>query len=434
MNHGGRGGAGAAKLLTAGALATMCGATMDTAHAGGLGRPTPFGARAFGLGGAYSAVADDPTAIHYNPAGLARQNDALILGAETVLTDRSYTPVTESAGEGTAEGSTTTPTVLPVVGYVTRLAQDGIPSRLALGVGLYSTYSQRSRFEAPNTREAWNNLSNTLVELAPAVAYEVNDFLAVGLAFRLGLGFMRTDMTAKDAESQSAVPVSGELSASGLGAGATFGALLHPTERLSVALVYRTSLAASLEGSGSLRPLGESMAVDVEVAYDQRWPQAATVGLGYRFSPRFLLSAQADWTDWSDVRELAFQSDELGVVRLPTEFDDGLAVHLGAEVGVSDRLALRAGGTYETRTMPDRTASRELQGSAQTGVAAGFGYRFDGGWRLDGAAEYLFANEREIVDNSAEFDAAMWADRANVAPGRLQSQAISLELNAGYAF
>ncbi len=43
------------------------------------------GARALALGGAYTAVADDPTGVYYNPAGLAlvRRNEVVLLHSET---------------------------------------------------------------------------------------------------------------------------------------------------------------------------------------------------------------------------------------------------------------------------------------------------------------------------------------------------------------
>jgi hypothetical protein len=39
------------------------------------------GARAMGMGSAYVAVADDPTALHWNPAGLAASGEAIQITA-----------------------------------------------------------------------------------------------------------------------------------------------------------------------------------------------------------------------------------------------------------------------------------------------------------------------------------------------------------------
>ncbi len=64
------------RALLSAALVTLA---TTHAHAGGLGRPTVISARAFGFGGAFTPIADDPSALHYNPAGLALQSKNAIL-------------------------------------------------------------------------------------------------------------------------------------------------------------------------------------------------------------------------------------------------------------------------------------------------------------------------------------------------------------------
>jgi hypothetical protein len=65
-----------------------------TAHAGGLSRPNVLSARGVGLGGAFSAIADDPTALHYNPAGLAAITGIdIMIGGELVIAPRTYRPI-----------------------------------------------------------------------------------------------------------------------------------------------------------------------------------------------------------------------------------------------------------------------------------------------------------------------------------------------------
>ena len=51
----------------------------STLWAAGLQRPNVGGARAIGMGGAYTAVADDPSAVWFNPAGTAFYGDNVVL-------------------------------------------------------------------------------------------------------------------------------------------------------------------------------------------------------------------------------------------------------------------------------------------------------------------------------------------------------------------
>jgi tetratricopeptide (TPR) repeat protein len=61
---------------------TLCGAT---AASGAPREQVPFGARAIGLGGAYSAVADDASTVFWNPAGLVDVGHQEIAGSHSDL-------------------------------------------------------------------------------------------------------------------------------------------------------------------------------------------------------------------------------------------------------------------------------------------------------------------------------------------------------------
>src|SRR5262245_51719450 len=112
-----------------------------SAHAGGIGRPNPISARSIGMGGAFTAVADDPSALHFNPAGLALQpRDGFLFGGELIFAPRTYTPITDANGRGEDQSPHNTPNFVPTVGYMTRFKRDGVPSRLAFGVGLWNTF------------------------------------------------------------------------------------------------------------------------------------------------------------------------------------------------------------------------------------------------------------------------------------------------------
>lgn len=65
----------------------------------GLGRSEGFGARALGMGGAFLAVADDATAVIWNPAGLGQMSDAQVqVGGKyfSAETERGFTSNTQA--------------------------------------------------------------------------------------------------------------------------------------------------------------------------------------------------------------------------------------------------------------------------------------------------------------------------------------------------
>ncbi|HEY1584663.1 MAG TPA: hypothetical protein VGH63_03185, partial [Polyangia bacterium] len=61
-------------------------ASLHDARGAGLSRPNIVGARAIGMGGAFTAIADDPTAVWYNPAGTALYGDNVFYVGEICST------------------------------------------------------------------------------------------------------------------------------------------------------------------------------------------------------------------------------------------------------------------------------------------------------------------------------------------------------------
>ncbi|RMH38236.1 MAG: hypothetical protein D6689_19810, partial [Deltaproteobacteria bacterium] len=226
------------------------------------------------MGGAFVAVADDPTALHFNPAGIALIPGSVVLaGAEYVYAPRTYTPMSAQCDAdpefaACQPQSATVQQPVPVVGWVSRLDDDGVPSRLAFGVGAWATFGGRveyDRFVDDQGRPlddipAINRSSNFTIEVVPGVAYEVNDVLALGFAFRLGIGVFDADTTAR--------PSDAVLSASGIGVAATAGAMVKLSRSFRIGVAYRTPLTNKLTGDGTV-DTGREIAVDVKV--DQQW-------------------------------------------------------------------------------------------------------------------------------------------------------------------
>ncbi|HEY2743489.1 MAG TPA: hypothetical protein VGL86_02660, partial [Polyangia bacterium] len=85
------------RALVFAAALVVAGATVRDARGAGLSRPNIVGARAIGMGGAFTAIADDPTAVWYNPAGTALYGDNVFyLGGELLAPQRSYMPDAQS--------------------------------------------------------------------------------------------------------------------------------------------------------------------------------------------------------------------------------------------------------------------------------------------------------------------------------------------------
>jgi long-subunit fatty acid transport protein len=198
-----------------------------------------------------------------------------------------------------------------------------------------------------------------------------------------------------------------------------------------IGATWRSPLDVTTTGSGTIEFMGGPSRESIEMV--QKWPQQASLGIGFAASPALKLAAQLDWTQWSRMKalEVTFPANPGLSQTYRLDWRDNWAVRAGAEVAASSRLALRGGAYVDTPAVPDRTIERQYQDSLKFGVSGGATLS-QGAWRFDVALDGIIPRTRTVPNNSAE-TAAFPADR-NKAPGEYRGTLITLELAAGYRF
>jgi long-chain fatty acid transport protein len=405
------------------------------AGAGGLSRVNNISPRAVALGGAFAGVADDPSALHFNPAGLTGIFDPLLaIGLEYINAERTYTPVDEEGNRKEPQSPTSRHVVLPSVGMVFRPFADGLPSRFAFGVGLWNTYGGQLTYAAREDplEPALNETREAVFELVTGVGYEASEYLSVGLSLRLGLGLFDVDATSR--------PVTSQMSGSGLGVGLIGGVMLSngvPAERAGsarVGITYRTPMTVTTSGTATLDLTGGP--TDLEFDHDQQWPQSAALGVAWRPAARLLLAAEADWTDWSRINEIAvtFPGQPDLNQHFEQDWEANYSLHLGTEVALSRAVSLMGGGAYDTRAVPLRTMERHSFDYDKFTADAGVAVAVSSKLKLLAAGDVILGPGVDIPNNTAEAREAGWIERANKAPGTHRGRLITVELAAHYTF
>ena len=142
------------------------------------------GTAASGMGNAFSAQADDPSALHYNPAGMTQlhgvefMTGVLLSGGTT-----NFTSPTGVTATGDRNGSVAWPP--PGHLYITANLKDlGVTALgdLTAGIGLTVPFGSLTRW--PNdgpfrTATTFNTLP--LLDIKPTLAYKLTDDLSIGL-------------------------------------------------------------------------------------------------------------------------------------------------------------------------------------------------------------------------------------------------------------
>lgn len=378
------------------------GLTLRDAHGAGLSRPNVVGARAIGIGGGYAAIADDPTAIWHNPAGIAVYGDNVgYLGAELVVLDRAYTPDAQSglgqAGNTKTIHENTGPTFIPVIGATTRFGFGKSPAtRFAFGILLYDAYggsisynpTDISKTDMATGMSKVVGISSTQItdlELTPTLGYQVSDVFSIGAGLRIGIN----SFSVNDTEPA----FSAVLSGSGVGIGGILGIMLRPHKLVQIGAVYRTPMNVSISGNGPLTVTGMTSTKDFGLNIS--WPQSAGLGVTVFPHKRILATVQADWTAWSSIQQLALNIGGL-VVPKEMRYMDSYAIHAGVQGVITRFLVARIGGSLDSNAIPDRTVRRENQDVLKGTVSAGLGVHF---WKIfvDGAFELIVPTDGRIV-------------------------------------
>jgi len=332
------------------------------------------GTAASGMGNAFSAQADDPSALHYNAAGMTQLRGvefltgALLSGGAT-----TFTSPTGVSAKGDRDGSLAWPP--PTHLYLTANLKDlGIRAfgDLTAGVGVTVPFGSVTRW--PNdgpfrTATTFNTLP--LLDIKPTVAYKLTDDLSIGLGADIytfsglfGEGHV---------ERQSVWPGGGGLpagaqvelfgadTAAGFNASLLYTALRNPDGKplANIGIVYRSQATLHLNGAFLANGAKVSDATATFVL-----PQVITGAIAIwpvRNGEReWKLEVDVDYVGWKSVRNLDVHLANGGTIPQPLNWRSTYAVMIGTEHRwltlaslPSWEVALRAGYTTQPTQMPD---------------------------------------------------------------------------------
>jgi long-chain fatty acid transport protein len=372
-------------LVSVGALVL---ATRD-ARAAGIGLDVQS-ARAVGMGQAMTGMVDDSSAIYYNPAGIAQGKilDALVSG-QLILPSSTYT--------NPSGGSTTTPAraVPPVAAFVS----GGITKDFSAGIGLFTPYGLTIGWPA-----GWEGRS--LSRYASLATYDLNPTLAYKLGpVRIGAGVQIMYSTV-DIQRDIALPGgtygSLQLGADAWGVGGNVGVQVEAVPKvLSFGLAYRSTVVLNYDGSAHFDGIPQTLQGTL---HDQPGtsrivlPDSLAFGVAVRPIRRLVLDLDAVYYGWDYFRSIDFNfpNDASGTLSTsePKRWSSTANVHLGAEIGLTDALCIRAGAVIDPTPSPSDTLLPDLPDSTRLAFSLGGGYRHKSGLRLDAGYQLVLLLSR----------------------------------------
>lgn len=376
-----------------------------------------LGSRAQAMGGAFVGLADDFSAVFWNPAGAAgfRQTTYgfyatdLIPSATFKMSIRPDIFYVPEFPPPTVDAKTKKAHYLGFLGSYYK----PIGPKVVVGLGIGTPSGLGTKWNGADfadlsggTTYDWSSKIGVF-SFSPLVAVKVNDKISVGATVNINYGNFNLKMPAGTADlGQGAVDLGQyEENMNGWGIGATLGLLVKPIDKLSVGLTVRTPSTLTFKGSAlmsylSMYELPDKSRLERKIT----WPLWIAGGLAFRPVPRLLLSADVQWTQWSKLDRIATDYLDPVWAAIMTgsgndvrtlDWADKTQFRFGAEFQIDATTTLRAGYYNDPAPGPMSTLNVLLPTFTYNALCVGVGKTI-GGLQLDFGLEYLAGGARTL--------------------------------------
>jgi len=352
------------------------------------------GAAAQAMGGAFVAIANDPTAIFHNPAGLAwLKGTQVSLGSTFILPTGSVTlpnwPYPPYNGTPIKQKDKTF--VAPNF-YLTHQFSNTVTA----GIGVFFPYGLGTEWTNPSTfplRYIGTKSDMQTYFINPAVSFKLSEKFAIGV----GVSYIHSTLTLNlvrledfGALGSYDVPVAAE-DAKGSAVGFNAGAL-YKEKNFSLGFNWRSGFKIDYKGKlaldwsnvppnvkAILAFLGIQLPTSGDVATTFHFPNILGVGAAFNLTQKFLVTADIHYILWSTYKSydiVATGVPGFGKETVTENWKDSVILRGGLQYQLTDKLALRAGILWDQTPQPAESADPNLPDANRVAITGGFGYKF----------------------------------------------------------
>jgi len=412
---------------------------------------TGVGSRATSMGGAFRGMADDASAMFWNPAGLGfMEGNVVDLGGTFILPTGTW----DSKGTGFIGAPSGIPGYTAKE-YEAETSLRSFPSVLAVmaknpklkyGLGVYIPYGLGTTWDLYNEAavgitsaefpkdETMSNIA--VVDVHPSVAYQINPTLSAGLGISVMYGMIDITKLGFNANTPPtpglnyAKPKTSDMSGSGIGYGLNIGFLFKPQDALSIGISGKIPSKINMDGDvktfNSAYPAG-SQAGKYDIETILNLPGEIGIGTSYKLMPNWIVNVDYAYTMWDVMDEVVVDiTTPAGVSqdKLAFKWENTSRVSLGTQYLMGCN-AFRAGFYYDQTPIPEETQTPTLSDiSNKISSNLGYGCSF-GKLGVDANVQYVLFTERDIKAT---------AQTATNMAGRYNTNSLSGNIGLSYRF
>ncbi|MBC2713954.1 MAG: hypothetical protein HF978_01445 [Desulfobacteraceae bacterium] len=382
------------------------------------------GTRAGSMGCAFTGIADDPSAMAYNPAGLTNVDRTQVYtGSSVIIPSSKYTNL--NGQRETTESQVFFPPHL----YV---SSDFCLDKFAFGLAIYSPFGIGGRKWLDTGLTRYQSVESTIatINVNPSAAWQILPNLSVGAG--LNYYYAMNEAVKKVDQSEAGSPDARmEMEATGDGWGYNLGILYKPVKIFSIGAAYRSRVKVDQDGTlkikGIAPPLqsifnGSQFKTDVETSIT--FPDVVNIGIALRPMDKLIIGLEYQWFGWSvlDYMDLHLKNQVPPILTDSSnllDWQDSYSIAIGFEYWFSKTMAARAGYGFSDTYVPDHTLGPDNPDAKSHNVMMGFGYKAET-WTADIGYMCSIYEDRTVRDSSL--------------PGTYENSSHAIMMSAGFMF
>jgi long-chain fatty acid transport protein len=357
------------------------------------------GAKAVAMGGAFTAIADDPSAVYWNAAGLSfLQGTNIMLSSHLVAPQTSFRGVSPQVDRYRSENRVFFPTHLFVSHSINDQWSVGLGFTQPFGLGTTWDEDWPGKYLAIET-------GLTTYVISPVVSFKPFKTLSVSAGFLYG--FATVKITRKSPlSSLFADDAFVELEGSDKFAyGFNAGLMFRPTDFISIGATYSSEMEYEFDGTATTMAPSQfaSQVPSGNITATLTTPQNIAAGIAVDITKELKLSAEYQYIGWSSYDTLAvnFEDNAFTDIASPRLYNNSYILRFGVYYRLNEQVGLMGGFYFDNMPVDPENLNPSLADSDRLGFSAGIDAQLFEKLKIVGS--YLFISAKELtVDNSTQ--------------------------------
>jgi long-chain fatty acid transport protein len=364
------------------------------------------GARALGMGGAFTGVANDASAVYWNGAGISfLKGTNIVLGASFIAPTSKFRGVTQDVTEYRGKNLL----FYPVHFFGTTQLSD----KFSIGLGFTTPFGLGTEWD-----ENWVGkylaveTSLKTFTVSPVISYRPFESLAISAGFVYS--FADVLITRKNwiaslpgdpaiFNEDAFIHLEGDdMFAYGFNAGIMF----KPTKCISIGASYHSEVNYKFEGTATATAPEDliSRIPQGNITAELTTPQNIAGGIAVDISEKVKISADFQYVGWSSYDKLEVTFTDLDPNYISSSerlYDDSYIIRLGGNYKANDQVTFLGGVYFDKNPVANEYLNPSLPESDRIGLSFGIEAKLFENLSFQGS--YLFIRGKQLtIDNSHE--------------------------------